>query len=89
MSGKKINAYCAICGQGYHICQSCKEHKTFRSWRTVVDSMEHYKIFLAIHGYTVSKNLEEAKSELQNCDLSDLETFKPEIKSIIQKIVSE
>lgn len=81
------NAYCSICGKGYHVCQSCKEQKTFRSWRTVVDSIEHYKIFLAIHSYTISKNREQAKAELEKCDLSDLEHFNPEIKSVIHEIL--
>lgn len=86
---ENINAYCSICGQGYHICNSCKEQKTFRPWRTVTDSIEHYKIYLAIHGYTLSKNKEVAKNELENCDLSDLDEFKPEIRTIIKEILTE
>lgn len=86
---KNINAYCSICGKGYHICNSCKEQKTFTPWRSVVDSIEHYKVYLAIHGYSISKNKEVAKSELENCNLSDLDEFKPEIRTIIEEIISE
>lgn len=89
MSEKDINAYCSICGVGYHICKSCKEQQTFKPWRTVVDSIEHYKIYLVLHGYSLTKDKEKAKSELQKCDLSDLENFKPNIKSVIKEIMAD
>ena len=89
MIENKINAYCSICGEGYHVCRSCLDQKTFKPWRSVTDSIEHYKIYLALHGYTLSKNKEEAKKDLDSCDLSDLENFKPEIQSVIKEIMTE
>ena len=89
MAENNINAYCSICGQGYHICNSCLEQKTFKPWRTVTDSIEHYKIYLAIHNYTISKNKDIAKAELQTCDLNGVENFKPEIKAVIKEIMME
>lgn len=89
MTDNKINAHCSICNRGYFLCGLCKNEKKFKPWKTVTDTIEHYKIYMAIHGYTVTKNKEQAKAELQNCDLSDLETFKPEIKSVIQEIMYE
>ena len=85
----KINAHCSICNEGYFLCKSCKNEKKFKPWRTVTDTIEHYKIYMAIHGYTVTKNKEQAKAELQNCDLSDMDSFKPEIKSVLQEIMFE
>lgn len=82
-------AKCSICGQEYDICNSCLDQKTFKPWRRVTDSIEHYKIYLAIHGYTLSNDKEKAKSELGNCDLSGLNKFNPEIKSVIEKIMKE
>lgn len=87
MADRNINAYCTICGKGYHICSSCSEQKSFKSWRTVADTIDHYKIYMAIHGYTLNKNKEQAKTELENCDLSEMETFNPEIKSVINTIL--
>ncbi len=84
-----INAYCTICSKGYHVCNSCLEQKTFRPWRTVTDTIEHYKIYLALHGYTISKNKEQAKSELEQCDLSGLKSFNPEVRSVIYKIMEQ
>lgn len=83
------NAVCSICGNSYRICNSCVKHKNIRSWRTVVDSMEHYKIYLAIHGYTLSGNKEKARKELKNCDLSGSENFNPEIRAAIKEILGE
>lgn len=88
MEGKNINAYCSICGRGYHVCNSCKNEKKFRPWKTVTDTMEHYKIYLVIHGYSVSKNKELANEALQNCNLTGLENFNPEIKSVINEIMA-
>ena len=89
MAENNINAFCKICGVGYHVCHSCLEQKTFRPWRTITDNIEHYKIYLAIHGYTISKDKEKAKAELQHCDLSDLKNFRPEIKAVIKEIMAE
>lgn len=87
MAENNINAYCKICDQGYHICNTCKNQKIFKPWRTVTDTIEHYKIYLAIHSYTISKNKELAKEELQKCNLTGLESFNPEIKSVIKEIM--
>ncbi len=89
MSNKKINAHCAICGAGYHICNTCQQQKSFKSWRVVTDTVEHYKIYMAVHGYTLSQDKETAKRELEKCDLSGLEDFNPPIRAVIQEILSE
>lgn len=86
---ENINSYCKICNVGYHVCNTCLNQKTFKPWRTVVDSIEHYKIYLVIHNYTISKDKNQAKLELQNCDLSGLQNFRPEIKSVIEEIMAD
>ena len=78
---------CTICNNEYEVCNTCKNQKIFKPWRTVTDTIEHYKIYLAIHSYTISKNKELAKEELQKCDLTGLESFNPEIKSVISEIM--
>lgn len=91
MSNNNINAHCCICGAGYHVCNSCLDQKEFKPWRTITDNIEHYKIYLVIHDYTLSKDKEFAKKmareQLQMCDLSGLENFNSEIKSIINDIL--
>ena len=57
-------------------------------WKVYTDSAEHYKIHQIIHGFSTKKYTEdEARRKLKNVDLSDLETFKPNIKSIIKDIL--
>ncbi|MBO4996501.1 MAG: hypothetical protein J6D02_00700 [Lachnospira sp.] len=89
MSDRSMNTYCKICNKGYQICNSCAGQKKVKPWRTVTDTMEHYKIYLAIHGYTISMDKASARAELKNCDLSGLQNFKPEIRSVINEIMSE
>ncbi|MDE6950607.1 MAG: hypothetical protein K2P64_06810 [Lachnospiraceae bacterium] len=84
-----INAHCSICNKGYHICGTCKKEKNFKPWRRVTDTAEHYKIYMAIHGYAITKNKEQAGAELQHCDLSDMNSFKPEIRAVIEEITAK
>ncbi|MBO5072516.1 MAG: hypothetical protein J6C32_06085 [Eubacterium sp.] len=83
------NATCSICGKPYKICNACLDQKTFKPWRTVTDTIEHYKIYMALHSYTISKNKEQAKQELENCDLTGLDDFNPDIQSSIKEILAE
>ena len=86
---QELNATCDICGKKYHICSSCKEVKSFTPWRTVTDTMQHYLIFLALSEYTKTKDKERAKNELATCDLSELDTFNENIKTVIKEIMAE
>ncbi len=87
---EQINAYCTICGNGYHMCLSCKDKMKMSPWKMYTDSAEHYKIHQIIHGLSTKVYTEdEVKSKLENVDLSDLETFKPNIKAIIQGILAK
>ncbi len=86
---QELNATCDICGKKYHICSSCKEVKSFTPWRTVTDTMQHYLIFLALSEYTKTKDKEKAKDELSKCDLSELDTFNENIKTVIKEIMAE
>ena len=86
---EELNATCDVCGKKYHVCLSCQQEKAFKPWRTVVDTTDHYKIYMAVHGYTVTKDKEMAKKELSVCDLSELDSFSDNIKKAINEILSE
>lgn len=86
---QELNATCDICGKPYRVCNSCKEIKSFTPWRTVTDTMQHYLIFLALSEYTKTKDKEKAKEELSKCDLSELDTFNENIKTVIKEIMAE
>lgn len=87
---EQINAYCTICGNGYHMCLSCKDKMKMSPWKMYTDSAEHYKIHQIIYGLSTKVYTEdEAMLKLKNVDLSDLETFKPNIKAIIKGILEK
>ena len=85
-----LNHQCSICGKKYHFCLDCGNAKSFTPWRTIVDTIEHYKIFIIIRDY-VNKNINksEAKLQLNKLDLSEIDIFVPEIKIVIEDILKE
>ena len=85
----KLNAECDICGKKYHACNTCPDSLTLKPWRSVTDTIEHYKIFLVLSEYTNTKDKVKAKAELEKCNLSDKETFNANIKAIIDEIMAD
>jgi hypothetical protein len=87
---EQINATCTICGNGYHMCLSCKDKKELSPWKMYTDTAEHFKIHQIIHGFSTGVyDRNEVKNKLKNVDLSDLDTFKPNIKLIIEDVLNE
>lgn len=88
MPKENLNATCSICGNKYHMCVTCSEVKSFMPWRTIVDNVNCYKIFLSLRDYTNKiKTKEDVKAELEKCDLSEINIFIPEVKSVIEEIL--
>jgi hypothetical protein len=84
-----INAFCSICGKGYHMCQSCKDYRNLYPYKLHTDTAEHYKIYQILNGYSTGVyNEDETYERLQKVDLSDLETYRDEIKNLIKKILN-
>ena len=87
---KEINHWCVVCGKGYHACDSCNEIKSFTPWRSLTDSIEHFKIFTVLKDYNnklIDKN--EAREMLSNVNLSDKDSFKESSKKLIDEIFKE
>jgi hypothetical protein len=85
---EKNNATCAICGSSYHLCMSCKSLMNLQPWKVHTDTSEHYKVYQVIHGYSTGVyDKGEAKSKLETIDLSDLDSFRTNIKDIIYDIL--
>lgn len=90
MAENKNNSVCAICGKGYYLCLSCKQTKTLTPWKIHTDTSEHYKIYQILHGYSTGVyNKKEAKAKLKTVDLSDLSSFRDNIKETIQNILKD
>lgn len=82
------NAVCAICGRGYYMCQSCKNAIELNPWKLHTDTSEHYQIYQIIHGYSIGiYNKAEANARMKNVDLSELASFRDNIKNAINEIL--
>lgn len=86
---ENLNATCAICGTKYHMCETCKNIRSFQPWRTVADTLSHYMIYLVLSEYTKTGNKEKAREELLECDLTGLESFDKDIKKVIKELLKE
>jgi len=86
----KTKYKCKICGNEYEYCPSCKNIKSFHSWRRYADTQNCYKIFMILRDSAL-KNISanEAKLQLQKCDLSQCTNYYPMIKNQINEILQE
>lgn len=88
--GEQINATCSICGKGYHLCLSCKDSMSLHPWKMHTDSASCYQVFQVVKGYNTGiYTKEEFKSKLKNIDLSNLESYREHIKSLIKNVLKE
>ena len=88
--GGQINATCSICGNGYHLCISCKDSMKLHPWKMHTDSASCYQVFQVVKGYNTGVyNREEFKSKLKSIDLSNLENYREHIKLIIKDALKE
>lgn len=89
-NNKNINHWCVLCGSGYHSCDTCSQERTATPWRSLTDTMEHYKIFMVLrdyHNQTIDQNT--ARNLLSECDLSDQETYKDSAKAVLSDIYTD
>lgn len=87
---EKNNATCSICGKEYYACLSCRDSVQLAPWKIHTDTSEHYKVFQIVRGFSTGVyTKDEAREKFKNVDLSDLNTFRPHIKSIIKDILKE
>lgn len=85
---KELNATCSVCGKKYHICWTCSESR-IAPWRTIVDTVDHYKIYMVISDYTNGyKDKKETKKLLESLDLSELKTFDKSYRKIIIELIN-
>ena len=86
----KNNAICSICGMGYYACFSCKEAMNLHPWKLHCCSVDCYKAFQVVRGFSTGVyTKEEFKSKLKNLDLSNLENYREHIKTLIKDALKE
>lgn len=86
----KINHWCVVCGKGYHACDSCNETKSITPWRSLTDTVEHFKLFTVLKDYNNKLiNKTEARNLLSNIDLSGKDSFKDSAKNVLEDILKD
>ena len=64
---KQLNHTCIVCGKPYHSCDSCEKIKSYSPWRTIADTFDHYRIYVAIKSFDSGiLSLEEVLQELDS-----------------------
>ena len=84
---KNNNVKCVVCGNGYHLCRSCKDKLAIAPYKLVTDTSEHYKVYQVVNAYRSGVyTKEEARKALLNVDMSDKETYLDSVKKILDEI---
>lgn len=87
---EKNNATCAICGEPYYVCMSCRDSLKINPWKVHTDTPNCYKVYQVVHGFSTEVyTKDEAKDKLKNIDLGNLNSFRPHIKKIVKDILKE
>lgn len=87
---EKNNATCAICGEPYYVCMSCRDSLKINPWKVHADTPNCYKVYQVVHGFSTGVyTKDEAKDKLKNIDLGNLNSFRPHIKKIVKDILKE
>lgn len=87
----KDNATCLICGKKYHLCITCERTRaTWKPWKMIVDNENCYDIYQIINDYMFGKmSKDDAKAKLEKLNLSELNSFNDNVKTVINEIVDE
>lgn len=84
------NATCSICGNGYHVCISCKDAMKLHPWKIHCCSADCFKVFQVVRGFSTNVyTKDEFRSKLKNIDLSNLENYREHIKALIKDALKE
>lgn len=79
-----------MCGTGYHACDSCEKEKAFTPWRTLTDTIDHYKIFMVLRAYHNQEiGRTQARQMLSFLDLSDRKQYKDTARKILADIYAD
>lgn len=82
------NAKCAICGKDFDMKYHCNRNGSSQPWMAHCDTAEHFKVFQIVNGYTGGVyEADEAKLKLESVDTSDKDTYRDNIKAIVEQIL--
>ncbi len=84
----KDNKTCILCGKKYSYCNRCEEFDHLPRWMEIYCSENCKKIFNALSSYNMGHiTKEEAKTRLEECDLSYIDKFNHINKKFVEDII--
>lgn len=91
---KKPNHRCRICGTEYYACNDCasrlKAQYGGEPWRAIADVPAHYQIYvILVHFVRKEISAAEALQQLNHVGIGDMDTFLPNYRSLIQRVITE
>lgn len=89
---EKLTHRCIICGTRYHSCDTCERIRTYTPWRTICDSFEHYKIYIALRAYEEGfETKDQIRAALDNLGVKKgtYDNWSAKTKEKLDKIFSE
>lgn len=86
----KLNRTCFVCGKKHSYCPSCYEDRLLETWHIMFHDENCKKIFDIINQYFYKHiNVDEAITQLEQCDLTNVESFNEDIKKDIKDILEQ
>ena len=79
---------CAVCGKEYKACPNCYGVESYTPWRQIVDTSEHWKLFILLSDYSNGKiKKAEAKKMLPKIDYSGYEAWDTASRKVIEELI--
>ena len=80
---------CICCGKEYQYCPRCDSDKDAPRWMMNFDTDACHVAFQVVTDYNYGEiTREEAVAKLNAVDLSDLESYIPDVKDVVKKILT-
>lgn len=86
--GNQETAVCIVCGKRYQACLSCKDRIRQKPWKSITDTIDCYKIFLAITQYNNGYTTKEETIKHLEAIHYDEENLSESVRNRIKEIMS-
>ena len=86
----KLNRVCFTCGQKHSYCPSCYEDRHLETWHIMFHNENCKNIFNIVNQYFYKHiTTDKAIEQLEQCDLTGLDTFNEDIKKEVSDILTQ
>lgn len=88
-SKSKFDKTCTVCGEHYLYCSGCSDYAKYPRWMESFCSDNCRRVFKAEMDYRAGvKAIDQAKSELEHCDLSKKDNYPELLRTSIDTILA-